>query len=184
MKKIFLPTLLLFCCNVMANESMIITPEFAEYHLKAAVAEVQDEDIFNLIQENINNLKNVNITNDAANELIFLIQEGYKIDAYNMSKLIETLTWISASNNATKVMVKAIEFNSTINVDHMISLIKTLSHVSATDNATTVILKAIQHGISFGLKERLQLAEVSKMVSARKNVERIRQALHEREINK
>lgn len=176
--------LLLVFSTIIADEEMIITPEFAEYHIKAAVAEIEDNDIFNLIQANIDNLKNVSAAKDATNELIFLVQEGYKIDSYNMSKLIETLTWMPASTYAANVLVKAIQYNSQITLEHMTKLIKTLDHVSATDNATTVILKAIEQGVPFGLKERCLLAEMSTMISAKKNVERIRAALHLREINK
>ncbi len=57
------------------------------------------------------------------------------------------------------------------------------TYADASNNATTIILKAIEHGVKFGLKERVKLAEVSKVANARSNVEKIRKALHEREIN-
>lgn len=183
MQNWFLYTLLLFTSSFAASNALTFSDEFYEYHLTVAVDEIEDEDIFNLIQENVNNLKDRGASDDSANELINLIEEGYRVDSFNMSKLIETLTYKDASNNATRVLIKAIEHNSSITSDHISCLIQTVAHADASNNATAVILQAIDHGIKFGPKERFHLAEVSKVVNAKKNVEKIRKALHEKQIN-
>lgn len=183
MKNWVLFGIIMYANSLVASHTLILSDEFVEYHLSAALEEIEDEDIFYLIQENVDNLKNAGTSDDSANELINLIEEGYKIDPFNMAKLIETLKHANASNNATRVIVKAIEYNSTITTDHMISLIQTLTHANASNNATTAIIKAIEHGVKFGPKERLKLAEVSKVANARSNVEKIRKALHKRETN-
>lgn len=181
MKNLFLFPLLLFT-NFLAANNASISDKFIDYPL-ISVNEIEDEDIFNLIQENINNLKNRDASNDSANELINLIKEGYTIDPFNMSKLIATLTYRDASNNATMVIIKAIEYKSPITPDHLTCLIRTVAHADASNNATAVILKAIEQGITFTLKDRLLLAEISKVMNAKKNVEKIRKALHERQTN-
>lgn len=184
MKKAYLCLFLLFGSSLAANHDSSFSDEFAEYHLKIAIEEVENEDVFNLIQENVKDLKNRDASDTAANELINLIHEGYKIDSFNMSKLIETLIHKDASNNAATVIIEAIEHNSPISSDHLSSLIKTLAYADASNNAAAVLFKAIEHGIEFGPKERLHLAEASKVVNAKKNVEKIRKALHERALEK
>lgn len=180
MKKTFLFSLFLIGTSLFAHNEIAISDEFASYHLKIAVAEIEDQDVFYLIQENVANLKICGASNAAADELIHLIEEGYKIDSFNMAKLVETLVHADASNNATKVIIKAIEHDNHITSDHLTSLINTLAHANASNNATKVLLQAIEHGIAFGPKERRLLAEMSKIVNAKKNVEKIRKALHER----
>lgn len=169
--------MLIYATSLVANHPSTFSDDFAEYHLSATV---EDEDVFYLIQKNIDNLKNAGTSDDPANELINLMEEGYKIDPVNMIKLIETLQWANASNNAKEVIIMAIEYHSPITTEHMIDLIQTLAHANASDNAAAIVLKAIEYGVPFGPKERLMLAEVSEAANARSNVERIRQALHER----
>lgn len=82
------------------------------------------------------------------------------------------------------MIIKAIEHDSTITTDHMCSLIQTLTLANPSNNATKIILTAIDKGIKFGPKERTLLAEVSQVANARKNVEKIRKALHKRETQK
>jgi hypothetical protein len=103
----FIYSLLLFTTPLAADNTFTPSHEFVEYHLKVAMDEV-DEGVFNLIQENVNNLKNRDASDDSANELINLIEEGFKIDPFNMAKLIGTLTFADASNNAKRVIIKAI----------------------------------------------------------------------------
>lgn len=182
-KRIVWGTLSLATITVSGYSNPILTKEFVDYHLKLATDEIEDEAIFQLIQENINQLKNRQTSTDSTNELIYLIEEGYKIDPFNMAKLIETLTYKDASYPASLVLVAAIKHNSPLNSDHIYQLIQTLTHAEGTNQATTVILTAIECGIKFGLKERIQLTEVSKVAHARKNVKKIRRALHEKEIN-
>lgn len=181
MKNWFFYILFSLTSTLAATQSFTPSDDFYRYHIRVATQEIEDEDIFYLIEENVKDLKNVQITDYAAKELLNLIEEGFLIDPFNMAALIETLKNVSACDNATKVILKAIEYNSPITTDHMVSLIKLLGHVSATDNATKIILKAIEYGIKFGAKERIALAKMSKDVSARSNVEKIRKALHERE---
>lgn len=183
MKKAFLNILLLFTASFATANASIASEEFISYHLKVATENIEDEEIFHLIQENIKNLKDRGASDTAANELINLIEEGYTIDPFNISKLIETLTYRDASNNATKVMIKAIEYDSSITSDHLFNLIQTLGYADASNNATDVILSAIKQGVKFGPKERRHLAEMSKIVNAKKNVEKIRKALHERALD-
>lgn len=180
MKNAVLFSFFLMGTSLFANHEIAVSDEFLSYHLKVAVAEIEDQDVFYLIQENVANLKNCGASNAAADELINLIEEGYRIDSFNMAKLIETLVHADASNNAAKVIIKAIEHDNAITSDHMISLINTLSHANASGNATKVILQAIEHGVAFGPKERRLLAEMSNIVNAKKNVAKIRKALHER----
>jgi len=146
-----------------------------------AFEEIQNEDAFYLIQENVNNLQNADATNDSTRELLNLIDEGYIIDPFNMSKLIETLTHANATNNATKIIIHAIQHNSPLTPDHLSCLLNTLAHANASNNATAIILKSIELGIKFGPKERRLLAEISRIANAKKNVEKVRKALHERE---
>ena len=180
MKQSLLYILCLCFSSFTVHATFIPSDEFIQYHVQVAMEEVEDEDIFNLIQENVNNLDHAGTTNNSAQELIHLIEEGYKIDPFNMSKLIEILRHANASNNATTVIVKAIEYDSTITPEHLSTLIRTLGHANSCANATTIILKAIEHGVKFGPKERALLAEMSKIANARGNVEIIRKALHER----
>ncbi|GEM_PF-2262951 len=175
--------MLLLCSSLAAKDSMILSDEFVAYHIGVANEEIEDEEIFYLIEELVDGLNHAGTSNYSAKELINLIEEGHKIDPFNMAKLIALLKMANASNNATWVIVTAIEHDSPITTDHMISLIETLAHANASNNATTIILKAIEHGVPFGPKERLKLAEVSKIANARSNVEKIRKALHEREVN-
>lgn len=172
---------LIIACPFFISAEFVPSDEFIAYHISVAVNEVEDEGVFQLIQENVNNLQDCTARENATIELLHLIQEGYKIDSYNMAKLINTLTYVDASQSAKRVIIKAIEYQSLITVDHITALIKTLGNVSAAENATEILLKAIQCGISFGLKERTLLAEMSKQVSAKKNVEKIRKALRERD---
>ena len=145
--------LYIFLClssTLTAHDYSNFPNEFFEYHMKAAVDEIEDEDVFNLIQENVNNLKIAGVSDYAKLELINLIEEGFKIDRFNMSKLIETLQFANACNNATEVLIKAIECNSTITQDHMLCLLDTLLQANPANNATKVILKAIACDIDFG----------------------------------
>lgn len=176
MKKLLLSTLCLF--NTFIVEAY--SPEFIEYHVRTAIEEAENEDIYLLIQQLIADLNNAGMMDYSTRELINLIDEGYKIDPFNMAKLISVLDFANPSNNATKVLIKAIETNSTITSDHFASLIKLLTHANPSNNATKVIIKAIEHGINFGPKERLLLAEAGKVANARTNVEKIRQVLHEK----
>ena len=169
-----------FSSTLAAYESAILSDEFAAYHLRVAVEAIENEDVFNLLQENIDNLKMCGSSNAAANELINLIEEGYAIDAFSMAKLIDTLTYANASNNAMKVIIKAIEYKSPLSPEHLSSLIQTLGYANASNNATAVLIAAINHGIPFGPKERILLAQLSTQANAKKNVEKIRKALHER----
>lgn len=175
--------LMIYTASLTASHTTILSDAFVEYHLKAAVEEVEDEELFYLIQENIENLTHVDLRDISANELNNLIIEGYKIDPFNMARLIELLKHTDASKTATKLIINAIEYHSMITADHMIALIQTLPHANASDHATKIILKAIESGVKFGLKERRYLTGVSRMANARKNVEKIREALHTREMS-
>lgn len=154
--------------------------EFVDYHVQVALERIEDETIFLLIQQNIEDLQNAGLLDYAAKELIFLIEEGHKIDSYNMSKLIETIDYANPRKKATEIIIKAIEFDSEITPTHLAALIKLLTHANPTDDATKILIYAIERGIPFGAKERLLLAEASKVANARSNVEKIRKALHER----
>ncbi len=160
-------TLLLFTNCLMAYPDSSQTPE-----------EEQEEALFYLIQQNVCNLKHRGASDEAARELMNLLEEGYMIDPFNMTKLIETLTYVNASDNAKNVILKAIAYNSPLTSDHLFLLIQTLAQVNAADHATTILLKAIECGIKFRPTERLHLAELSKIVNAKPYVETIREALH------
>ncbi len=166
--------------TLVAHDYSKFPNEFFDYHLQAAVDEIEDQDVFNLIQENVNNLKIAGVSDYAKLELLNLIEEGFKIDRFNMAKLIEVLQIANACDNATEVLIKAIEYQSVITRDHMMSLLDTLLIANPANNATKVIIKAIEEGVEFGPKERLRLAEISRTANARENVEKIRKALHER----
>jgi hypothetical protein len=181
MKKMFLSIMLLCANHLAANDTIALSDEFVAYHLKVAVDQIEDKDIFDLLQVNIDNLKNREASDHSANELINLINEGYKIDPFSMSKLIDTLTYKDASNNAARVIIAAIEHGSKITRDHLYSLIETIGNADASNNATTVILTAIEHGTSFSTKDMIHLAKVSLMSNAKKNIEKIRSALHKKE---
>lgn len=196
--------------HIPSREPISLLPE-------AAAMAVEDDYVFYLIQENIDNLDIANTSDSAAKELISLIEEGYMIDALNMAKLISLLDHANPKNNATKVilkaienrtpinadhlsslitlldyanpsdcaakiLMKAIEYNAPINSNHLGALINLLTHANPSNNATAVLLKAIECGIKFGPKERMLLAEASKTANALKNVDKIRNALHEREL--
>lgn len=217
-KKYLVFLTLSYISTVSATENLPLSEEFIDYHLRAATMEVEDDYVFFLIQENINNLDMANTCDSATKELINLIEEGYIIDALNMAKLISLLDHANPKNNATKVILKAIdhrtpinadhlnslialldhanpsdcaakilkraiECNAPINSNHLASLIKLLTHANPSNNATDVLLKAIECGVKFGPKERMLLAEASKTANALSNVEKIRKALHEQELN-
>lgn len=216
-KKGFVFLILSSIGSLCATENLPLSEEFVEYHLRAATTEVEDDYVFYLLQENIDNLDIANTCDSAAKELINLIEEGYIIDALNMAKLISLLDHANPKNNATKVILKAIEhrtpinadhlnslitlldhanpsdcaakilmnaieYNTPINSNHLGSLIKLLTHANPSNNATAVLLKAIECGVKFGPKERMLLAEASKTANALSNVEKIRKALHEKEL--
>ncbi len=105
LKKMLIFSLILFTNCLTAIETSILSDEFVAYHLKAAVEDIEDEDIFNLIAINVENLKYCGTTKSAANELINLIEEGYKIDAFNMAKLIDILQIANALKNTTKTLI-------------------------------------------------------------------------------
>jgi hypothetical protein len=183
MKNTFLCAVLLLAHSLSANNDFTPSDGLTLHPLIVAMEEMADPYIFSLIQLNVDNLKNRDASNESASELMNLIEEGYKIDPLNMSKLIETLTHRDASDNAMLVIIKSIEHDSTITTDHMSFLIQTLGQVNASDNATAVILSAIAHGVDFGPKERFLLTAMNKMVNAKQSVESIRKALHERQAN-
>lgn len=182
MKKFVLSGMLLASSILSATDSSIFTEEFIQYHVNVGMHEVEDPDLYRLINENVKNLEHKGASNQAANELINLIEEGFKIDSFNMALLIETLNYKDASNNALKVILKAIEYHNFITSDHVRLLIDLLDHVNAANNATTVLLKAIEHGVPFSVKDRLHLADLSKHANAKGHVEKVRKALHEREL--
>lgn len=49
--------LLLSTHSLLASDPSIFTNEFIEYHLKTAIKAIEDEDVFDLIQINVDNLK-------------------------------------------------------------------------------------------------------------------------------
>lgn len=180
MKKLLLCTLLLSSGVLSANQQTIFSDDFFAYHLQAAMQEIENEDVFKFIEENVNNLSLAGTSDFAATELIHLIEAGCKIDSFNMAKVIETLNNANASKNATKVLIAALDYENSLNSNHLATLIETLSNANAANNATKVLLKAIECGIPFGPKERLLLAEKGKEANAKKHAEKILNALHER----
>lgn len=144
-RKCFVFGVLLFIGRVNATENLPLSDEFIDYHLRAATIEIEDDYIFYLLKENIDNLDSANTCNSAAKELINLIEEGYLIDALNMARLISLLDHANPKNNATKVILKAIEYRSPINAEHLNSLIDLLDHANPSNCAAKILMKAIEY---------------------------------------
>jgi hypothetical protein len=144
--------LLLATIPLTATPELPLSNEFIVYHAAVAANEIQDDYVFYLLEQNIINLDTVGTSDSAANELFNLLDEGYVIDPYNMSKLIELLDHASPCNNATKVIFKAIECQSPITADHISSLILLLQHANPRSNVTKILVKMIQSNIPFNEK--------------------------------
>lgn len=144
-KRSFIFVVLSFIGSVCATENLPLSEEFVEYHLRAATTEVEDDYVFYLLQENIDDLDRANTCDSAARELINLIEEGCLIDALNLARLISLLDHANPQNNATKVILKAIEHRTPINADHLNSLITLLDHANPSDCAAKILMKAIEY---------------------------------------
>lgn len=180
-KKGFLLGLLACSTYLTATPSSDLSDHFVAYHMNPFMEDIEDEDAFELIQELVNELEYASLTDTAADELMNLIEEGYRIDSGSMHSLIDALQKAIALSNAKKVIIKAIEYKSPLNTDHIVSLIQTLTYANPTNSATEILLKAIECNVPFRMKARLELAQASKCANARSNVKKIRKALHKRE---
>ncbi len=119
--------------------------------------QIADEEAFNLIQTNILNLRNANIVRDSAEELIFLLKEGYRIDPYNMTLLIETLDHANALPSAAQVINVSIEEGDMITESHLMTLIDMLKHANPASRVEEILTKCIAHGVPFRVEHRLAL---------------------------
>lgn len=144
-KKSFIFVVISSIGGLGATVNLPLFEEFIDYHLRAASIEVQDDNVFYLLRENIDNLDIANTCDSAAKELINLIEEGYIIDALNMAKLISLLDHANSKNHTTKVILKAIEYRTPINTDHLNSLIILLNHANPSDCAAKILIKAIEY---------------------------------------
>jgi hypothetical protein len=154
LKKInlILSTALLSATTLSATQDLPLSAEFAEYHLMVAANEVQDDYIFYLLEQNIKNLDNASTCDDSMNELFNLLDEGYVIDPFNMSRLIGLVDHANPCNNATKVILKAMVCKSPITADHISSLIVLLDHANPRNNVTKILLQAITFKIPLNEK--------------------------------
>lgn len=177
---------LLMSILLLANSSIFaMTPTYEEpeiVYCAIHLDESEREYLHYLIEENVKNLEHAGARDHAAQELIYLIEEGYPIDERNIAKLIKTLEHAGARDHAKVVLMKAIEYHCLITSEHLCSLIRTLEHAGARSNATEILLVAIEYRVPFGLTERILLSGLSKHAGARDSAAVVRKALHEREM--
>lgn len=139
--KILLSYLFLAVC-LLANASLLTAEDCG----------TQDDDVFYLLEQNIINLDTVGTSDAAAQELANLLDEGYVIDARNMTRLIGLLDHANPCDNATTVILRAIEYRVPFTAEHITFLIMLLDHANPRGNVTKILTKAIVCKVSLNQK--------------------------------